>query len=87
MIGKEIGAGNTENARRLYKNTIFLIISVASSMFIINYILRKHFIKIFTNSQEIQEKGLGVFVVILIVLFFDFFQTVMQGFIKALNMQ
>jgi Na+-driven multidrug efflux pump len=53
MIGKEIGAGNTENAKRLYKNTIFLIISVASSMFIINYILRKHFIKIFTNSEEI----------------------------------
>ena len=53
MIGKEIGAGNIENAKRLYKNTIVLIITVASSMFVTNFILRKHFIKIFTNSEEI----------------------------------
>ena len=64
-----------------------LIISVASSMFIVNYTFRKHFISIFTNSEEIQAEGLKIFVVVLIVLFIDFFQTTMQGFIKALNMQ
>ena len=73
MIGKEIGAGNIGNAKKLYRNTLVLIMSVASSMFIVNYTLRNHFISIFTNSEEIQAEGLKIFVVVLIVLFIDFF--------------
>ena len=74
--------------RYLYQKTIFnLMLVVNFSFWLFWNQISFYLIPIFTESQEIIDKGDEVLWLVFIFVFQDFFSAAVYGFIKALNLQ
>ena len=60
---------------------------VNTSLWIFWYQIRECLIPIFTQSEDILNEGLAIFPLVLMFIFFDFFQASTYGSIKALGLQ
>ena len=63
------------------------MITLSTSLWLLEYSFRHYMIPIFTESREIIELGLQLLPITFTMVMFDFIQGVLCGFIKCLNLQ
>ena len=82
LVGKEIGAGQINQAREVFRKVFTFCLVVGVFEVIALYFTRRHIVRIFTETLKIEDATL---VCVLVCIFFDYCQGVLCGVIKALG--
>ena len=87
IVGAQIGAGNVPRAKQFHWSIFKMMLIFNSIEFILVFSNRMSLYSIFTNSVEVKEHFSHIVSVTLMVMWQDFYQTMLCGTIKAIGRQ
>jgi Na+-driven multidrug efflux pump len=86
-VGFQIGRQDVKRALDYYRITLYCVNAIVIFSCILFYFSFGTLIKIFTTNEKVLQECMKTLLTALLALFFDEWQTYLQGIIKALGIQ